>query len=83
MQLPAWSRRSVIEDLLDINIFSKMNTLLKERNSKIKEELSEINHSLDLYKTKIDTSEHNSKINTLPVHSWFISVIDSIELCPV
>jgi len=40
---------------LDINIFSKMNTLLKERNSKIKEELSEINHSLDLYKTKMDT----------------------------
>ena len=33
MQLPAWSRRSVIEDLLDINIFSKMNTLLKERNT--------------------------------------------------
>jgi len=55
MQLPAWSRRAVIEDLLDINIFSKMNTLLKERNSKIKEELSEINHSLDLYKTKMDT----------------------------
>ena len=55
MQLPAWSRRSVIEDLLDINIFSKMNTLLKERNSKIKEELSEINHSLDLYKAKMDT----------------------------
>lgn len=55
MQLPTWSRRAVIEDLLDINIFSKMNTLLKERNSKIKEELSEINHSLDLYKTKMDT----------------------------
>lgn len=55
MQLPAWSRRSVIEDLLDINIFSKMNTLLKERNSKIKEELGEINHSLDLYKAKMDT----------------------------
>jgi len=55
MQLPAWTRRSVIEDLLDINIFSKMNTLLKERNSKIKEELTEINHSLDLYKAKMDT----------------------------
>ena len=55
MQLPAWSRRAVIEDLLDINIFSKMNMLLKERNSKIKEELNEINHSLDLYKTKMDS----------------------------
>ena len=55
MQLPTWQRRAVIEDLLDINIFSKMNMLLKERNSKIKEELSEINHSLDLFKTKIES----------------------------
>ena len=55
MQLQQGQRREVIEDLLDINIFSKMNSLLKERNSKIKEELSEINHSLSLYKAKIET----------------------------
>jgi DNA repair exonuclease SbcCD ATPase subunit len=57
MQLPAWSRRAVIEDLLDIQIFSKMNMLLKERNSKIKDELTEINHSIDLYKTKMESQE--------------------------
>lgn len=55
MQLPAWSRRAVIEDLLDINIFSKMNTLLKERNVKIKDQLTDINHQIDLYNTKIDS----------------------------
>ena len=55
MQLPAWSRRAVIEDLLDINIFSKMNMLLKERNSKIREELTDINHQIDIVKTKIDS----------------------------
>ena len=55
MQLPAWSRRAVIEDLLDINIFSKMNTLLKERNAKIRDELTDINHQIDLFKTKIDS----------------------------
>ena len=55
MQLPAWSRRQVIEDLLDINIFSKMNMLLKERNAKIKEELTDINHQIDIAKTKIDS----------------------------
>jgi len=54
MQLPAWSRRAVIEDLLDINIFSKMNQLLKERNAKIREELVDINHNIDLFKTKIE-----------------------------
>ena len=31
MQLPASHRREVIEDLLDINIFSNMNSLLKDR----------------------------------------------------
>ena len=55
MQLPIWSRRGVIEDLLDINIFSKMNTLLKERNAKIRDELTDINHQIELFKTKIDS----------------------------
>ena len=55
MQLPVWSRRNIIEDLLDINIFSKMNMLLKERNSKIKDELTDINHQIDISKTKIDS----------------------------
>ena len=55
MQLPIWSRRGVIEDLLDINIFSKMNTLLRERNAKIKDELTDINHQIELFKTKIDS----------------------------
>ena len=57
MQLPAWSRRHVIEDLLDINIFTKMNLLLKERNSKIKEQLTDIDHSLDIFKTKMKAQE--------------------------
>ena len=36
MQLPAQHRRDVIEDLLDINVFSKMNTVLKEKVSTLK-----------------------------------------------
>ena len=55
MQLPAWSRRAVIEDLLDINIFSKMNTLLKERNAVIRDQLTDVNHQIDLLNTKIDS----------------------------
>ena len=53
MQLPAWSRRAVIEDLLDINIFSKMNQLLKERNANIRGQIVDIDHRLELIKTKI------------------------------
>lgn len=54
MQMPVWSRREVIEDLLDINIFTKMNGLLKERNSKIKEEIKDITHQIELINTRID-----------------------------
>ena len=57
MQLPAWSRREVIEDLLDINIFSKMNQLLKERNATIRNQLVDISHRLDLIKTKMTGQE--------------------------
>ena len=38
MQLSAANRRDVIEDLLDIRIFSSMNSVIKE-NSSCKEEL--------------------------------------------
>ena len=57
MQLPAWSRRDVIEDLLDINVFSKMNQLLKERNATIRNNLIDIDHNLDLVKTKMTSQE--------------------------
>ena len=57
MQLPAWSRREVIEDLLDINIFSKMNQILKERNATIRNNLVDIDHNLDLIKTKMTAQE--------------------------
>ena len=39
MQLPAAHRREVIEDLLDIKIFSSMNTVVKEKIRQIREEV--------------------------------------------
>ena len=54
MQLNAGHRRDVIEDLLDINIFSKMNVILKEKNSVLKDRMSTINHTIDLIKNKIE-----------------------------
>ena len=57
MQLPAHVRREVIEDLLDINVFSKMNTVLKEKISILKSEINENAHELELNKTKIDAQE--------------------------
>ncbi len=54
MQLNAGHRRDVIEDLLDINIFSKMNVILKEKNSVLKDKANSINTNIELCKTKIE-----------------------------
>lgn len=53
MQLPTYQRRAVIEDLLDISIFSKMNQVLKESNGKLKDKLTEAEHELELVKSKV------------------------------
>ena len=66
MQLPAKSRRDVIEDLLDIQIFTTMNTLLKDRVSTNKENLAEIKYTIDLTRNKIDSAKtHTESIREL------------------
>jgi DNA repair exonuclease SbcCD ATPase subunit len=45
MQLPLASRREIIEDLLDIRIFSSMNVILKDKLKTIKDELKQLNIS--------------------------------------
>ena len=57
MQLNSTSRRDVIEDLLDINIFSKMNVILKEKISLLKGELENNNHSIEMVKTRISSQK--------------------------
>jgi len=54
MQLPAQHRRDVIEDLLDINVFSKMNQLLKEKNTVLRDKLKDIEYNLELTREKIE-----------------------------
>jgi|TARA_B110000914_G_scaffold105699_1_gene92661 DNA repair exonuclease SbcCD ATPase subunit len=57
MQMAGGARREVIEDLLDINIFSKMNSLLKEKSSILKDAISSNSHSIELVKTKINAQK--------------------------
>ena len=57
MQLPGGHRREVIEDLLDINVFSKMNIILKERNNHLKDKIQDISYQIDIVKNKIDTQQ--------------------------
>ena len=66
MQLKAGERRDVIEDLLDIQIFTTMNTLLKERITSNKTEITEIKYQIDLLENKISSSKaHNESIRKL------------------
>jgi len=53
MQLKAHDRRDVIEDLLDINIFSKMKVILRERNARTKEHVRNSKISVDAQRDKI------------------------------
>ena len=54
MQLTAAHRREVIEDLLDINIFSNMNGLLKDRIRSAQSQSTDCGHMLRLTKEKVD-----------------------------
>ena len=54
MQLTAPNRREVIEDLLDIKIFSAMGLILKERVRGVNERLREISIRKNLLEEKID-----------------------------
>ena len=53
MQLSGGARREVIEDLLDINVFSKMNGILKEQTSILKDKINNNAHEINLVDTKI------------------------------
>lgn len=66
MQLPAYQRRNVVEELLDINVFSKMNVLLKERFTILKSEISDTEHQIHMLNEQIRLSnQHLSELTAL------------------
>jgi DNA repair exonuclease SbcCD ATPase subunit len=66
MELSAGARREIIEDLLDIQVFSTMNILLKERISENKNKISENNYQIELVKSKIESAkEHSDSIRKI------------------
>ena len=54
MQLRSKDRREVVEDILDIKIFSLMNFLLKHKVKEVSEELKSIEYEFRITKEKID-----------------------------
>jgi len=72
MQLSAADRRLVVENLLDIDVFSVMNTLVRARLQMTKEYVKDIDYKIDIAKNKIE--EKQKLINTLEKKSS-----DSVE----
>jgi len=70
MQLSASHRREVIEDLLDIRIFSSMNSLIKEKIRQSREEIKvldlkkqSLNDKVEMQKNFIEELESRGKKN--------------------
>lgn len=66
MKLSAASRREVVEDLLDIQIFSTMNSLLKERDRENRYNLGTVMATIDNLEKQIALVE-KMKAATIPV----------------
>ena len=72
MQLSAADRRLVVENLLDIDVFSVMNTLVRARLQMTKEYIKDIDTKIEIAKSKVD--EKQKLINALEKKSS-----DSVE----
>lgn len=57
MQLPTGQRREVIEDILDIRIFTVMNQILREKAQGTKEEMLRIEDAVNLAKEKVSAQK--------------------------
>jgi DNA repair exonuclease SbcCD ATPase subunit len=72
MKLSAKDRRLVVENLLDIDVFSVMNTLVRGKFQMVREYIKDIDYKVELTKEKVDSK--NRIITTLEKKS-----ADSIE----
>lgn len=61
MQMNQNDRRGIIEDILDINIFSIMNGLLKTRMAALKSELHDLDYEIRLSEDRIETYKKHIK----------------------
>jgi DNA repair exonuclease SbcCD ATPase subunit len=66
MQLPSGTRRDIIEDLLDIQIFTTMNVVLRDKLNALKDQIQDADGKLEVLKQKasiqkeyVDTLEAN------------------------
>ena len=61
MQLPAAARREVIEDILDIKIFTSMNQVLREKVTDLKQKLSDVETKITIARSKAEMQQEYIK----------------------
>jgi DNA repair exonuclease SbcCD ATPase subunit len=83
MQLTPADRRAIIEDLLDIGIFSSMNAVVKEKMAIIKEANTKTKYDMDLTAEKIkmqkESLEEHKKHNDTEIEKKQKEISDSEE----
>ena len=80
MELPAASRREVIEELLDIKIFSSMLNIVKERISGIKESLTTVDQAIILDEEKIKLHKDSKKKSEEDVSKKIVDLENRIKI---
>ena len=80
MQLTSYQRREVIEDILDIRIFSTMNTLLKDKANETKSEISRIESEITTAKTQVEGQTLLIKTLTAAKSDAIESLLAKVEI---
>jgi len=79
MQLSSSQRREVIEDILDIRIFSTMNSLLKEKAQETKDAILRIENEIKSAKDKVESQQAIIKTIAEAKSSAIESIVSKIS----
>lgn len=79
MQLDAADRRAVIEDILDIGVFSDMNDTLKKKASVLRELSKTIDGNIDVQRQKVDIQKKYVETLSLDQESKQNELIEAIS----
>jgi len=86
MQLPAPQRREIIEDLLDIQIFTRMNDILRGELLQVGQEYKDAESTLSVVRQKIDLQQdylerldEQRKKSTQEINARIVKAKDSIS----
>ena len=84
MQLSAADRRAIIEDLLDIQIFSSMNSIVKDKLSNNKDLISNTKHNIDvnqkIYEVKKQHDDELKEDRTIRIKEYDAEISNNSQI---